>query len=129
MKKQSSYEKHCDFSISVLEQIISGTPYKEISVPGYTQKQIDELAYQFAENDIIVYIDKWRDGNFDPHVEFPKGLTLKGYRYLNDLHATSADRLSKQAHADSLFAKIMSVISVTISLLTLAFSIISSCVL
>lgn len=125
MKNQSSYEKHCDFSISVLEQIINGTPYNEISVPGYTQKEIDELAYQFAENDIIVCIDKWRDGNFDPHVEFPKGLTLKGYKYLNDLHATSADRLAKQARTDSLFAKTMSVISVIISLLTLVFSIIS----
>ena len=129
MKKPSSYEKHCDFSISVLEQIISGTPYKEISVPGHTQKEIDELTYQFAENDIIICIDKWRDGNFNPHVDFPKGLSLKGYKYLNDLHATSADRLSQQAHKDSLFAKTMSVVSVIISLLTLVFSIISSVVL
>lgn len=117
-KPRNPYERFAKFAINVLKQVESKTPLNEITVKNRSSKEIMELISLCAESGYINCIDYFKTEDGTPHIEFPNGLTIEGYKFLNSLYASSALKNSR-------FAKFSSIAAILVSL----FSVISNIVL
>ena len=113
---KNSYEKFSKFAINVLVQVEQHTPIENIQVKKRAAQEIKDFLYQCAEHGYLDCVDFYMDGNLNPHFEFVNGLTIDGYRFLNELYADSVQKSAKKANFFSITSLIISVLTLLLSL-------------
>lgn len=122
MKKnifRNPYEHFSKFAISVLKQVENHIPIEQISIKNRTSDEIQEFLYLCAKSGYINCVACEKTADFKPHFAFVNGLTIEGYRFLNEMYADSARKAARKANITSIASLIISFLSLAICFITL----------
>jgi len=125
--RKNPYESFSKFAINVLKQIEAKIPINEISVKKHSKEEILEFIYLCAESGYINCIDHFKTADGMPHIEFPNGLTIEGYKFLNELYADSARKSARKANITSIVSLMISFLTLLICFITLICEYFISC--
>lgn len=111
--KNKLYDRFTKMAIKSLTQLQNVKTIDDLTIEGYPPKEVREFLYQCYEMGYIKLTDAYRDAYLAPHFEHSlcHRLTISGYEFLNNLHASNAAKNAR-------FAKMSSIAAIGVSLLS-----------